>query len=318
MAIALLIGRDQKQQEELKWFAAEVKNALLALQPDLDIRVWPDIGKHEDITFALVWHHPWGVLRKFPQLKAISSLGAGVDHVFKDPELPDEIPITRIKDPYMAKDILQYVVACLLSYLKRLDHWQEKQRQQTWFKQPPFNLADQTIGMMGLGFLGSQTAELIHNLGLPIIGWSKTPKHLPGIKTYAGPNQFHEFLSQTNVLICMLPLTPETKHILNWQTFSRLPTSSYLINVGRGEHLVEDDLLQALASGQLSGAALDVFSLEPLPSEHPFWKHPNIRVTPHIASVTNAKTVAPQILHNYQRSLANQELLNIIDKTKGY
>ncbi len=318
MAIAILVGRNQAEQQSYKWFIDAWRQALLNLEPNLDIRVWPDIDKKDEIDFALVWKHAIGSLTEFPRLKGIASLAAGVDHVMADPNISTQVPLSRVVDPYMANDIVQYVTCVVLNYIKRMDHWRAKQALQTWFKQPPFAFSDQTIGIMGLGFLGSQAAQILHQLGLKVIGWSNSVKQLSGIKSFAGKHEFNQFLAETNVLVCMLPLTPDTTNILNQDTFARLKPGAYLVNVGRGEQLVEEDLLKALDAGQLSGASLDVFREEPLPTEHPFWQHPALRITPHIASVTNPETAAPQVLANYQRAIAGETMLNLVDVTRGY
>lgn len=318
MAIALLVGRDAEASKQFDWFIRDWQKSLLALQPDLDVRVWPEVGDVNDIDFALAWQPPFGALKKFPKLKAIGSLGAGVDHLFADPDLPKHIPMVRVVDPYMANDIVQYVTVCVLDYVKRMKFWQQKQKEKIWCKQPPFNYADKTVAVMGVGFLGSKLLEVLKQLGLNVIAWSLTDKQIPGVKHYAGQEQFHEFLSHADILICIIPLTPITKNILNKETFSHLPDGAYLINVGRGEHLVEEDLIAALATGKLVGAALDVFKTEPLPSSHSFWSNEKIVVTPHIASVTNPPTVAPQMLDNYQRLLAGKELVNQVDMERGY
>jgi glyoxylate/hydroxypyruvate reductase A len=205
--------------------------------------------------------------------------------------------------------LTKYQKPCFLLY---------RQREKVWSKQPPFNFADKTIGVMGVGYLGGKAVDVLHQMGLNVIGWSNSEKVIPGIKHYAGEKEFDAFLSQTGVLICMLPLTSATRNILNRETFSRLPDGAFLINVGRGDHIVEQDLLDALSSGKLSGAALDVFQQKPLPVGHAFWGHPSIRVTPHIASVTNPKTAAPQVLENYLNMRAGRELMNRVDLVKGY
>jgi len=318
MAIAILVGRNEVEQQTYNWFTQGWKRALLSFNPDLDVRTWPNLGNYADIDYVLVWNHPLGILKKFTQAKAIASLAAGVDHLLVDPDIDHHVPIVRIMDPFMATDIVQYVTAYVLQYVKLVSHWALKQQQKMWFKQPPFTLSNKIIGIMGLGHLGGKAAHVLHQLGLKLVGWSHSPKTITGMTHYAGKAQLHEFLAQANVLICMLPLTKETKNILNRQTFAQLPKASYLINVGRGEHLVEDDLLDALASGQLSGACLDVFRHEPLPFDHPFWSHPHIIVTPHIASVTNPETAAPQVMENYRRLLAGEELLHRVNLRKGY
>ncbi len=318
MAIAILVGRDEAENQAMTWFIHDWKRSLLALDPQLDIRIWPDVGDYQDIDCLLVWKHPLGTLQQFPKVKLIASLAAGVDHLFTDPNIDNHTPIVRVVDLYMANDIVQYVIAYVLRYIKLIPHWAQKQQQKLWFKEPPFSLADKNIGIMGLGHLGGKAAHLLQLLGLRVLGWSSSHKSLTGIKQFVGQAQFPDFLSQTDFLICMLPLTDKTKNILNQHTFAALRRGAYLINIGRGEHLVEEDLLQALDKGQLSGACLDVFHREPLPKDHPFWSHPNIIVTPHIASVTNPDTAAPQILENYQRALAGKPLLNQVDRKKGY
>lgn len=318
MAIAILVGRNEAEQQANAWFTQAWKDTLLSLDPHLDIRIWPNVGNHQDIDCLLVWNHQLGLLNQFPQAKIIASLAAGVDHLLVDPDIDSRIPIVRVIDPYMANDIVQYVVAYLLRYIKRVPHWAEKQQQHSWSKEPPFTFSDKNIGIMGLGYLGGKAAQLLSQLGLKVSGWSYSSKTLTGITHFVGQSQFHDFLSQADILICMLPLTKKTKNILNKQTFAHLPTGAYLINVGRGDHLVEEDLLEALAQGQVGGACLDVFRQEPLPVNHPFWSHPHIIVTPHIASVTNPSTAAPQILENYQRVLSGKALLNRVDFSKGY
>lgn len=318
MAIAILVGRNDKERQSANWFCLDWKKALLSLNSSLDIRIWPNIGDPAEIDFVLVWNHPLGTLNQFVNAKAIYSLAAGVDHIFVDSNLNPLIPLVRIVDPYMANDIVQYVAAYVLHYIKRLDHWAEKQKQKIWFKEPPFTYSDQTIGIMGLGHLGGKAAHILHQLGLNTIGWSQSPKNFPGITHYTNEAEFSKFLARTNILICMLPLTPKTENILNRHTFSQLPEKAYLINVGRGKHLVEEDLLTALSSGQLSGACLDVFRTEPLPPEHPFWGHPLIQVTPHIASVTNPLTAAPQLYDNYKRAMAGLNMHHVVNTTRGY
>ncbi len=318
MAIGLFIGRDEKKQKGLTYFTENFPRQLSALEPGLDLRLYPDIGDYNDIDFAIALYAPFGIFARLPNLRAIASLAAGVDHLLADPDLPRHIPIVRIVDPAMSIDITQYVVAAVLYWLKRFDLWENNQSQQIWGRTLPFNFADQTVGVMGMGFLGKHAAETLQSLGVKVIGWSYSPKQLPGFPHFSGPTELSTFLSKSNALVCMLPLTPETRNILNAKNFACLPHGAYLINLGRGEHVVDDDLLAALASGQLSGACLDVFREEPLPPDHPFWKHPRLRVTPHIASVTNPATATAQILDNYHRAMSGRPLINTVDIQRGY
>ena len=319
MAIGLFIGRDEKHRKELTYFIQNFPRQLSEREPGLDLRVYPDIGDYKDIDFAIAWQAPLGIFTRLPNLRGIASLGAGVDHLLADPDLPRHIPVVRIVDPAMSIDITQYVVATVLYWLKRFDLWEANRSQQTWRNgTPPFNFSDQTVGIMGVGFLGKHAAETLYSLGVKVIGWSQSPKQLPGIPHFNGAAELNTFLSKSNALVCMLPLTPETRNILNAKNFACLPRGAYVINLGRGEHVVDEDLLAALASEQLSGACLDVFREEPLPSDHPFWNHPRIRVTPHIASVTNPRTVTAQILDNYHRAMSGRPLINTVDIHRGY
>lgn len=318
MAIAILVGRTEKESKQWEWFINEWKQLMLKQDPSLDIRIWPEIGNANEIDFAMVWRHPFDSLNQLKHLKCIASLGAGVDHLMEDPQLNKQVPIVRLQDPYMANEIVQYVVATVLHYVKRLDVWEAAQKEKIWYRKPPFNFSDKTIGILGLGYLGHKASDALQYLKLNVIGWSQSPKHIQGVKSFHGEEQFNEFLSQTQVLVCMLPLTPNTKCILNKDTFSKLQDGAYIINLGRGGHLVEHDLLTALDNNKLSGACLDVFDIEPLPVEHPFWSHPKIHVTPHIASVTNPSTAVSQVFENYQRVMAGEKLLHLVDSVKGY
>lgn len=318
MAIAIVVGRDEAEIKRFDWFINDWRRVFLEIDPTLDIRIWPNVGDLKEIDAAFVWRHAPGVLKNFPNLKCISSLAAGVDHVLADSNLPENVPIVRVMDDYMANDITQYVIESVLHYVKRMSDYEENQRKKIWTRKPPFTYADKTIGIMGMGFLGKKAAQALAQIGLKIIGWSHSPKKHIEFKCYAGKEEFNEFLSHTGILVCMLPLTPSTENILNKKTFSQLPKGAYLINLGRGEHLVEEDLLPAIASGQLSGACLDVQRQEPMPSDHPFWDSPAIRITPHIASITNPATAAPQIIENYRNSLSGKALTGVVDRKKGY
>lgn len=288
------------------------------LAPEIDIRIWPDTGNADDIEFALSWNHPLGEFKKYQHLKCIASLGAGVDHLLIDPHLPDGVPVTRVVEDSMAQSMSEYVVLAVLNYCRQFDTYRTHQSQKKWQPRKPLLAEDMRIGIMGLGQLGRDAAKKLSAIGYPVSGWSRTSKNIAGVDCLAGTGDLNDFLSAARILICMLPLTPQTKGILGRQTFDKLPTGAYVINVARGEHLIQKDLLAALDAGQLSGACLDVFAIEPLPSEHPFWKHPKIKVTPHISSITFSRAVAPQIIENYRRSQSGQPLLNVVDIKQGY
>ena len=291
---------------------------LSMLDPGIDIRIWPEVGDPDDIEFALCWNHPQGEFEKYKNLRCIASLGAGVDYLMRDPDLPADVPVTRVVEPSMAQSMSEYAVLGVLNYCRQFDSYRMDQSQKKWQPRIPLLAANMRIGIMGLGQLGKDAAKKLSYLGFPVTGWSQTPKDIEGVKCLAGEDALDDFLSQTRVLICMLPLTPETRGILSHKTFDKLPAGAYVINVARGQHLVENDLLEALDSGQLDGACLDVFEVEPLPEDHPFWSHPKIIVTPHISSITYPKAVAPQIIDNYHRMKSGKALLHRVDIKRGY
>lgn len=318
MKVALIIGSNDTERKELTWLSQEWKQVVLAHDPSIEVCVYPhEIADPNQISALLVSKYPRGILKLFPNAKAIINLAAGVDYLMHDKELPN-LPIVRLVDDDMAKDLAQYTATYVLSIIKRVDHWQSNQQQQLWAKTPPFNYPDKVIGIMGLGFMGNRTATMLRNLDLNVIGWSRSPKPDSNISCYSGDKQLSEFLSKTDILVCMLPLTPATTNILNYQLFTQLKPGAYIINLGRGKHLVDNDLITALDNGTLDGAILDVFRQEPLDEQHPFWTHPKITLTPHIASMGNPRTAAPQVVENIQRLQSGQDLINKVDMSLGY
>lgn len=244
-------------------------NALKAVDAYLEVQVWP----HEDtsaVELALCWQHPPQVWSQLPNLRCISSMGAGVDHLLADELLPTHIPIVRLVDPLLAQSMFEYICTAVMYYFRAFDVYQAQQRQGLWQEHAPQQLTDITIGILGLGALGSYTAQKLSALGFNVMGWSRSAKNMAGVRAYAGDAQLPTLLAQTNILVCLLPLTAETTDILNRALFNQLPPQACLINVARGEHLVETDLIAALDSGQLRGAYLDVLRQEPLPPNHPF------------------------------------------------
>jgi glyoxylate/hydroxypyruvate reductase A len=286
--------------------------------PDLDLRVWPEVGTREDVLFVLSWRHPLGELNTFPRLKCIASLGFGVDHILRDPALPAGVTVTRVVDAGMVEAMSAYLLTAVLTHIRQFRLYHRDQARGIWKARIPKDHRRVRVGIMGLGHLGSDAARKLRGLGLPVFGWSRTAKRIEGVTALAGDEAREDFLARADILICLLPLTPATQGILNRRTFSALPAGAYLINAARGEHLVEEDLLAALDSGHLSGACLDVFRQEPLPESHPFWRHPLVTVTPHVASLTFPGAVAPQIVANYHRVRAGQPPLHAVDLSRGY
>ena len=293
------------------------KKALLDLDPNLDIEIWPGINKAEQVQFAVAWQHPANLFEKFPNLKVISSLGAGVDHLLSDDTIPESIQFTRIVAPSLSGQMADYVLTAVLNIIRKTDQYTDQQRKAIWKPLSSIKKHDVTIGVMGLGEIGSEVAKMLVNNGFSVNGWSKSKKSVDGVACYA-KDELGSFLAKTNIAVCLLPLTPETNNILNLELFKGLKKPSFLINVARGDHLVEEDLIYALDTDQISHATLDVFSEEPLPESHPFWGREKITLTPHIASVTDPQESAELILENYKRMLSGMELLHKVNREAGY
>lgn len=292
--------------------------ALEALLPDLEVRVWPDLGDPEDIEVALVWKPPPGELKRLPRLRLIHSLGMGVDHIFCDSELPPDVPVVRLVDENIVTQMSEYLCHAVLHYHRRIDDYEQLQREKRWRQLPPSDTAARRVGILGLGVIGCHTAENLITLGFPVLGWSRSPKAVPGVQSFHGSEDLAPFLSHSDVLVCLLPLTPDTRNLLDEDRLKKLPEGAYLINCGRGACVVEEDLLAVLDSGRLAGATLDVFRQEPLPPAHPFWTHPKVRVTPHVAGLTNPRTAAPHVAENIRRLRAGRPLLHEVGRSKGY
>lgn len=293
--------------------------ALRAEIPDLDFRVWPDkVGNPDDIDIALTWQPPRAVLSSFPNLKAILSLGAGVEHILRDPELPPGVPIARLIDPGLKTGMLEFVTMEVLRHHRREPEYRALQRAGEWKLLRQKLSRDRRIGILGLGHLGSACGEMLTRFGFPVSGWARSGKELPGITSYTGEEGLFSLLEQTDILICLLPLTPDTEDILDATTLGALPRGAVLINAARGKHVVDDDLIEALDSGQLSGATLDVFREEPLPGDHPFWSHPKIILYPHAAAWTLPESAGPVIADNIRRAHEGTELSGRINVRRGY
>jgi glyoxylate/hydroxypyruvate reductase len=293
-------------------------SALRRVVPEVEWRVAPDLGDVRYIKAALVWRPPPGWLASLPNLMLILSQGAGVDHILADPQLPRRVPILRLIDPYMTRSMVEYVTFQVLRLHLKEPDFRRQQEARIWRQLVPPSAHDRHVGILGLGELGSACALALTGLGFRVSGWSRTPKRLEGVTCYSGPDEYDAFLAQSEILACLVPLTSETRGILGRATFERLPRGAGLINAGRGGHLVEADLLSALDSGQIGDAVLDVFETEPLPPEHPFWSHPHIVVSPHVAALTNPETAAEVIGANLRRLLAGDNFPDRIDLKSGY
>ena len=259
--------------------------------PGIPFRVWPDSGPRERVRYALVWKPPRGFLAQFPNLKAILALRAGVDPIPGDPALPRGVPLLRLVDVGFPAQMAEYATYAVLHFQRRMREIAALQRQARWNQIDPFFTRDFPVGVMGLGVIGAVVAQRLAAAGYAVAGWARTSKQLEGVQVFAGMETFGKFLSRSRVIVNALPLTPQTENILNAGAFAAMPRAGYVVNVGRGAHVVDRDLIAALDSGQLDGAMLDVFREEPLPSSHPFWRHHKIAITPHVAAPTIASEV---------------------------
>lgn len=294
------------------------RDALNAAVPDLEVRAWDAPGDPAEIEFALVWLPPQGALRRFPNLKAILNLGAGVDALLKDPTLPEGVPVVRMVDDDLATCMAEYVLLHVLRYHREQPALEAQQRAHEWRMIASPAAVHRRVGILGLGAMGGEAARLLVGAGFDVAGWSRRPKDLPGVQSFHGEDGRAAFLARSEILVCLLPLTPETEGILDRDLFQALPAGAYLINAGRGGHQVEADILAALDSGQLAGATLDVFREEPLPAGSPFWDHPKVTVTPHNASITNPQSAVRHVCESIRRVRAGEPLRNVVDPELGY
>ena len=298
---------------EARW-----RPSLSRLMPEHEFRFWPEIGDRAAIDYALVWNPEPGLLASLPNLKLIVCLGAGVDALLRDKTLPPGVPIVRLVDPYMTDAMSEYVAFQVLRLHRQDLDYLAQQRAHVWQEREQVNASERRVGILGFGTLGQEAGRKLQAFGFDVAGWGRTARQAPGFATYAGEAGFAELLARSDILVCLLPLTPATEGILDAAAFARLPHGAGLVNAGRGGHLVEADLIPALESGQLSGAVLDVARTEPLPPDHPFWSHPRIVVTPHVAAETNPPTAAVVIRSAIRQFETGLPLDNRVDPSRGY
>lgn len=298
--------------------AGRWRQALESELPDLQVRIWPDLGDPAEIDYALIWASPDRVLHELPALRAVFSLGAGVDHLMGG-AVPAEVPLVRMVDPALTEGMVEYVLYQVLRHHRSMHEYERQQAASEWVVHEQVRPGDRRIGILGLGQLGSACAKALAGLGFDVAGHVRTPRQPPdGITLFTGAEELEPLLARSDIVVCLLPLTDQTRGILDRDLFSRLPSGAVLINAARGGHLVEEDLLLALGEGWLSHAVLDAFRDEPLPAGHPFWTHPHVTVTPHIASLTNPLTGARQVAQAIRADLAGETLPNQVDRARGY
>jgi len=292
------------------WLAA-LRTAL----PQAQIEVWSPGAPPGD--YAVVWAPPQAFLDEQPQIRALFNLGAGVD-ALTQLRLPATTKLVRLDDAGMSVQMAEYVTHALIRHFREFDGYAADVAQGKWSFRKPRLRQDFPVGIMGLGVLGQRVARAVQQFEFPVVGWSRSPRQVSGVRCYAGAEQFGEFLAETRVLVCLLPLTAETDGVLNRNTLSRLRPGGYVINVARGAHLVEEDLIPLLDEGPLAGATLDVFRQEPLPAGHPFWRHPKITITPHTAARTLRDESVAQIAGKIARLERGESIAGIVDPRKGY
>ncbi len=284
--------------------------------PDLPFHIWPDVGDPAAVRYMAAWQPP-DDLARFPNIEVLFGTGAGVDQ-FDLARLPPDLPVVRLVDPGIVASMVEYVTLAVLALHRDLPTYVDQQRRRVWQAVRVRPATSRRVGIMGLGVLGLAALERLASFGFPLAGWSRSPKAIPGVACHAGAAALPGFLAATDILVCLLPLTPETRGILDRQLFQALPRGAALVNAGRADQLVEADLLAALDSGQLSAAVLDMANAAPLPPEHPFWAHPAILLTPHVGSMTHPETAVDTVLDAIRRHRAGLPVAGLIDRSRGY
>jgi glyoxylate/hydroxypyruvate reductase len=275
------------------------------------------VGDPDAVEYLVAWHPPEELFRRFPNLRVVFSIGAGVDQ-FSLAEFPAGVKLVRMLDPGITQGMVEYVVMGVLALHRNLPAYLDAQRMRRWQALPSKLAQEREVGIMGLGNLGCAVLAQLRGLGFRIRGWSRSQHNIDGACCYAGPDGLKDFLAGCDILVCMLPLTPATIGILCGETFAKLPSGAGLIAAGRGGHMVEKDLLVALASGQLSAAVLDVLNNEPPAQDHPFWEHPQILLTPHIAATTQVESGCSVLLDNIRLHQAGKPIPGEVNRRSGY
>jgi glyoxylate/hydroxypyruvate reductase A len=309
MAI-LIVGNHRTKEDWKKEFSVYDENLQLFHYKEDEIPIY-------DIEYAISWNHPQGYFNQFPNLKVVASLGAGVDHILRDSSLPENIKITRIVDQKLTHDMAEFVLMSCLNYARNTLTYADQSIHRKWEVIPYRSASETNVGIMGFGVLGKATAERLYLNDFKVRALVNTKIEHSSIEVFSN-RELPEFLKKLDVLVCLLPLTHKTKGILSYSLFKKVGKPFYLINVARGAHLNEQDLIHAINKGMISGAHLDVFENEPLPKDHEFWEMPNIFISPHTASQTSPASVTKQLYENYQRMKSGQQLCNLVDVQQEY
>ena len=271
-----------------------------------------------EVDFALVWQPPLGILTRCTNLKAVFNLGAGVDYIINKSDLPHKVPLIRLVDPCLTEGMIEYVTHWVIHLHRNFASYRNLQDLQKWepgwYPRPK----ERRVGILGLGVLGGASAKQLCGLGFNVAGWSRSYKKIKGIKSFYGKEQLKDFLQRTEILVCLLPLMPDTKGIICSKTLLNLPKGASLINVARGGHVIDDDLIKILKTDHISKVVLDVFNKEPLPDKHPFWKNSKIIITPHVASLSNPETACDEIVKDIKLIESGKSARYVVDRKAGY
>jgi len=286
--------------------------------PEAEVVVWNEREIQPPCDYAVLWAPPAAMVPALAQVKAIFLTGAGADGILKFGEALPQVPIVRLGDAGMAAQMAEYVTHAVLRYFRRLDEFEAQARKGVWQQLDGFRREDFTVGVMGLGVLGRPVLDALAHFGFPLRGWSRTAKDIPGVACFHGAEGLDDFLRGTRVLVCMLPLTPQTTNLLDRAHLAKLPQGAYLINVARGAHVAEPDLLTLIKSGHIAGATLDVFRNEPLPAPHPFWQEPRITITPHISALTLRTESVRQIVDKLRALERDEPVADVVNRKEGY
>lgn len=308
--MALLYKADPVRGEHWKRLFAEHA-------PDIEWRAWPDIGDPQDIRYLAAWQAPDDLETGLPNLEVLFALSAGVDQLDLA-KLPTNLPVVRLLDPGITRGMCEYATFAVLSLHRDMLRYRQQQMARCWQAHLLQPAAKRRVGVLGLGTQAQQILATLQPFGFALSGWARSEHQIEGVDCFAGAGQLPAFLGQCDIVLCVLPLTEQTKGILNRELFQHLPKGAALVNMGRGGHLIEEDLLEALASGQLSAAVLDVLQQEPAAPDHPFWHHPQILLTPHIAAMTQPESAFSVLLENIRRHQRGESMLGQVDRERSY
>ena len=285
--------------------------------PEIDFRLWPDVGDAADVRFLAAWEPPADIATRFPNLQLLLSTGAGVDQ-FDFAALPAGLPIVRMVEPGIVDGMVEYVTHAVLDLHRDMPAYRRAQQQRQWQAIQVRPASERRIGVLGFGSLGQAALGKLVSFGFDCAGWSRSRHEMPGVACYAGAHELDGFLARCDILVCLLPLTDATRGLLNAALFAKLPKGASLVHVGRGPQLVAADLMAALDAGHLAEAVLDVTDPEPLPHDHALWSHPRVRITPHIASMTQPQTAARVAIDNVRRFARGEPMIGLVDRGRGY